>query len=80
MKQCLDSRCRLHDVENTEVCEIDQEVSILRKEIQGATKEIRGLAESVASIRRTSGDVSTKQMDATILVDNEEVSSTAAPT
>src|SRR6202046_3326164 len=59
IKQCLDSRCRLHDVENTEVCEFDQEVSILRKEIQGATKEIRGLAESVASIRRTSGDVST---------------------
>ena len=74
MKQCWYSQCGLHDAENTQVCEIDQEVSIFRKEIRNAAMEIRGLARNMARIRRTSGDESTKQMNATILVDNEEVS------
>ena len=74
VKQCWDGRCELHDAENTQVCELDQEVSIFRKEIRNAAIEIRGLAKNMASIRRTSGDESTKQMDTTILVDNEEVS------
>jgi hypothetical protein len=74
VKQCWYSQCRLHDAEDTQICEMDQEVSIFRNEIRNAAMEIRGLARNMARIRRTSGDKSTKQMNATILVDNKEVS------
>jgi hypothetical protein len=49
---------------------MDQGFSITEK-IQDATKEIHGLVEIIARIRKIPYDVSTKQKDATILVDNE---------
>jgi len=55
---------------NTRIYEMDQEFSITEK-IQDATKEIHGLVEIIARIRKIPYDVSTKQKDATILVDNE---------
>ena len=41
MRQRFDDTCTDHEIETTNVYELDQGVSIFREEIQNATREIR---------------------------------------
>jgi hypothetical protein len=63
----LISHCELHDVKNTQIYEIDQEFRMQRRKLTD-WRELWLVSEE--DLR----DVSTRQMDATILADNEEVS------
>jgi hypothetical protein len=78
MRQCLHERCEQHDEETTITHDLDQEVSIFRKEIKDATKEIanvkeklQGLTSDKAKIRKVTGLSSSRQMEITVEVNEK---------
>ena len=71
MRQCPDDKCTQHEIETTDIYDIDQEVSIFRKEIQNATKEIQGLMGKIITIRKISNEGPTRQMETKIKVNDK---------